>query len=185
MIYKILGAIMLLWFLIMDVGHANATDFGPFNGKIVEADTKEPIEGVVVLVEWHKKQLLADASIYLDAQETVTEKDGKFYLPGIWIFNPFHRYTVYSIITIFKSGYEAERWAFSKWEEINPKVEGILKVEDKGPVIMLKKLTMEEREKWRTPDWSGIPCEKIKSLLQEINKQNKLLGLGEEGCIGR
>lgn len=178
--------LFLLGYLFMiSINLAHATDFGPFSGKIVDADTKAPIEGVVVLVEWHKKQLLADASIYLDAQETVTDKDGNLYLPGIWVFNPFHRYTVYSIITIFKSGYEAERWAFSKWEEINPKVEDILKVEDKGPVIMLKKLTMEERRK-NIPGEPIVPDNSYHSvkykwilLRLEINKERKMLGFEE------
>lgn len=179
MIYKTLGTIILLWLFIMNNGLAFATDFGPFSGKIVDADTKAPIEGVVVLVEWNKKQLLADASIYLDAQETVTDKEGNFYLPGIWVFNPFHRYTVYSIVTIFKSGYQAERWAFTKWEEINPKVEGVLKVEDKRPVIMLKRLPMEERRKYSGPPDppSEASFDRIRLMLKEIDKNDIQRGL--------
>lgn len=175
--------LIILMFIVCIYDSAIATDFGPFQGKTVDADTKEPIEGVVVLVEWHKKQLLADASIYLDAQETVSDKDGKFYLPGIWIFNPFHRYTVFTTIIIFKSGYEAERWAFSKWKEINPKVEGVLKVEDKRPVIMLKKLTMEERRKQGSPPDppSEASIEKVRLMLKEIDKDRIDRGLDARG----
>lgn len=52
----ILSKFILVSFFAVIVGDwAHATDFGPFQGKIVDADTKLPIEGVVVLLEWQKK----------------------------------------------------------------------------------------------------------------------------------
>lgn len=181
MIHKTLGTIILLWLFIMNNGLAFATDFGPFSGKIVDADTKEPLEGVVVLAEWHKKQLLADASIYLDAQETVTDKDGKFYLSGIWVFNPFHRYTVFTTIIIFKSGYEAiDIGAISNWSDASPRWGGIINLEDRRkPVFGLKKLTMEERRKKYEPDFSTEAARKGKMdrMLEEINKDRAEQGL--------
>lgn len=80
---------------------------------------------------------------------------------------------------IYKSGYEALETGALRDRRI-------LKNEDGKPVIMLKKLeTIEERRRHSTPGWGDIPCDKAKLLIQEINKENKFLGLGKEGCVRR
>jgi hypothetical protein len=86
---------------------ADATD-----SQVVDADTGQPIEGAVVVAHWelHRGSLGGDSLPCgaADVEEAVTDKDGKFHIPG-WgpirtscdgmrSFSP--------IFYIFKSGYE-------------------------------------------------------------------------------
>ncbi len=171
--------IMLICFVFI-IGYwervegAEFMDFGPYQGKVVDVDTKEPIEGAVVLVEWSQKHFFGGSTL-IDVQETLTDKNGEFYLPGIWVFNPWKRLVSRALMIIYKSGYQPiiRAGAFKKWKEFDPGVKRyVLEVEDGKPVMILKKLTIDERKKFSISDpTSGdIPREKKKLLLQEIDK---------------
>ena len=60
----------------------------PISGKVIDAETKQPIEGAIVLVEWTKTigYGLTRTESYKVA-ETLSDKDGKFHLPGC--YSPF------------------------------------------------------------------------------------------------
>lgn len=178
--YRIFIATLLcMLFLANNYDIAHANEFGPFRGKIVDVNTKEPIEGVVVLVEWWKVPLFG-GSIFIDAQETVTDREGNFYLPGIWVFNPIRHFGTDTMMTIFKSGYQAiSGGVFRDWKEANTKWIGVLKIEGHKPVFGLKKLTMEGRKK-QVDSFSvaGVaPKEKVLLMLREIDKDLSELGL--------
>jgi hypothetical protein len=72
-------------------------------GTVVDAETGQPIEGAVVLVEWTKTKGfgLTYTESYKVA-ETLTDKEGKFVLPGCYSssVNAPH-------VTIYKKGYVA------------------------------------------------------------------------------
>lgn len=53
---------------------------GPYRGRILDAETGEPIEGAVVAVIWDKQR--GRHQRFGDAQEVVTNAEGKFHLPG-------------------------------------------------------------------------------------------------------
>lgn len=57
---------------------------GSYKGKIVDELTNNPIEGVVVLGLWYKETatVAGTTSTFYDAKETVTDKNGKFEIPG-------------------------------------------------------------------------------------------------------
>jgi hypothetical protein len=156
---------------------AEFMDFGPYQGKVVDIDTKEPVEGAVVFVSWRQSHFFG-GSTFIDAQETLTDKNGEFHLPGIWAFNPWKRLVSDALMIIYKSGYQPIiTGAWKKWKEFDP-LSGpptrkyVLKVEDGKPVMILKKLTIEERKRASAsdPSTTDIPGEKKKLLLQEINK---------------
>jgi len=165
---------------------AEFTDFGPYQGKVIDAETKEPIEGVVVLIEWVKLHAFA-GSTFIDAQETLTDKNGEFYIPGIWVFNPWKSLTSEALMTIYKSGYQSPNTgAWKKWKVFRPKLEYVLKVEDGKPVIMLKKLTDPEERGNNIPGEPSVPDgkyhqlkKKWKLLRLEKNKELRALGLKE------
>lgn len=184
--YKILMTVLLVWLFVMNNGLSHATDFGPYKGKIIDVDTKAPIEGVVVLVEWWEIPFFGGPK-YIDAQETLTDKNGSFIIHGIRVLNPMKRIGADVIMTIFKSGYQSHEWNFQNWEEISHDVDGsILKGEDGNPLIILKQLTMEERREHSAPGEPSVTgnkyhVEKKKWVLLRLerNKERKILGLDE------
>jgi hypothetical protein len=75
----------------------------PMSGRVIDAETQQPIEGAVVLVEWTKTHGLGEhwTESYKVA-EVVSDKDGKVSLPGC--YSPFVRPPD---VTIYKKGYVA------------------------------------------------------------------------------
>ena len=166
-------------------GAATATRYdGPYEGRIIDADTGRPIEGVVVLGVWYKQYPSAAGAIskYYDATETVTDKNGEFRIKGLGLL------VMSNIIPmdfqIFKSGYEyLGLWP---WESLKKDIllRKIIKWEGNRAIIPLKKLTMGERKKRSIPDiyvgdiydekenitHSCLP-KNIKLLPNEINKE--------------
>lgn len=187
--YKILFCLIaILFFVTSKCGYG--AEFGSFRGKIVDAETKEPVEGAVVLIDWRELHFFAGSTFY-DAQETLTDKNGEFYIPGIWIFNPWNWISLHASATIYKSGYYGidVPWKslLKPWGEpiAGTRKTYVLEVKDGKPLILLKKLTIEERKRYSTPDWGDIPSEKVKLLIQEVNKERNFLGLGNVGPVRR
>lgn len=91
---------------------------GPWRGTIVDADTKQPLEGVVVLAVWNERYGSIGGYAgggYFDSEEVVTGSDGKF-----TIRRPKRSFNPFTIIqgpdfSIFKPGYG--RWHFQGDEE--------------------------------------------------------------------
>ena len=132
---------------------------GPYKGRVIDAETEHPIEGVVVLGVWSKVAVTpaGGVSSYYDAQETITDRNGEFEIPGLGLkilsnVAPMN-------VLIFKAGYGYIEKAAWKGDKV---------------IIPLKKLTMEEREKSAT--FPPLPpteaaLEKVKLMLQEVNKE--------------
>lgn len=116
---------------------------GPFEGWIVDADTKEPVEGVVVFVEWVQAHLMDSGGIYVDAAETQTDAEGYFAIPSWWSFNPLKNFLTAGLVTIFKSGYQPiaggywDRFLEIEWGA--PKGTFIWKFRRFHPIILLHK----------------------------------------------
>lgn len=58
--------------------------WGPFRGRVVDAETGKPIAGAYVMVLWVRERpaLLHLSYTFYDAQETTTSADGLFQIPG-------------------------------------------------------------------------------------------------------
>ena len=76
---------------------------GPYEGKVIDAETKQPIEGAVVHGSWFKRDLLGYGEYY-DSHEVLTDKYGEFKIPGkgLLVLSKIESMGV----TIFKAGYE-------------------------------------------------------------------------------
>src|SRR4029077_456506 len=72
---------------------------GPYKGRVIDAETKEPIVGAVVLAVWYRRApgLGVPSQGFLDAEETLTDKNGEFVIgehppasliPGTWVDGP-------------------------------------------------------------------------------------------------
>jgi hypothetical protein len=165
---------------------------GPYLGKVIDKQTREPIEGAAVVALWMKETPFVGHYMvrYHDAQETVTDQQGNFTIPGLTAisFNPLAKVREPSF-TIFKPGYTAYRRLVFK-----PQSAGIIEVFEEGDrmVYALERLkTREERMRnldgldpaprcrpQETPESSlCLPGEKFPNLLRLKNIEQKNLNL--------
>jgi hypothetical protein len=74
----------LLLVLLMAAGcRSGAEQWGPFRGRMVDAETGAPIPGAYVMVSWERDRPnpVHWTQSFYDAQETVTDADGRFEIP--------------------------------------------------------------------------------------------------------
>lgn len=82
---------------------------GPWKGKIIDIETKEPLEGAVVLAVWERayRTLAGDNTYFYEAKEVLTDKEGNFEMPAYTQINllPIISYISGPRFIIFKPGY--------------------------------------------------------------------------------
>jgi hypothetical protein len=169
-------AIVLSALLLMVAQPASAAIFrydGPYEGKVVDADSGDPIQGAVVLGVWYRihPNVAGWNSEFYDAVETLTDKNGEFHIKGL---GPLFMSNIDEMmIVIFKVRYE--HLGHSLWKSL--KVDYILKQKIKWDrnkaIIPLKKLTLEQRRNRFGDYMVTIPDEKQTLLLDEIEKEDK------------
>ena len=151
--------------------HAISVD-ETYEGKIIDANTEQPIEGVVVPVAWYTSQFSPAGSThnFYDARETVTDRNGEFSISGMGLrimsnLEPMH-------VLIFKAGYE---YLNVPWVALRKDILSKEKIKWEGSkaIIPLRRLTMEERTK--NPLSPPLPptdatLEKVSLMLKEINR---------------
>jgi len=150
---------------------------GPYSGRVIDADTGAPVEGVVVLGVWNTEQITPGGAVhnFHDARETVTDKNGEFEIPGMGL-KILSNVTPMDVL-IFKAGYEhigMGSWVSLKEDLILRKK---IKWEGKKAIIPLKKLPLDERKKKGPPTRPSIPVERMQILTKEISKERIALGL--------
>jgi hypothetical protein len=149
----------------------------PCQGRVIDAETGEPIEGAVVLGCWYTK--MGDASHYLEAKETVTDENGRFSIPplGPKSLSAIPRFEILEsmLVVIFKARYQD---IFGFWESLREDVILAKQIQWEGrkPVIALKKLSYEERLRRTAPHMSDVPKEKQPRLIKEFRREDNELG---------
>lgn len=153
---------------------------GEYSGRVIDTDTGEPIEGVVVLGVWYTEYYGAGGAVhkFYDAKETVTDKNGDFSISGQGI-EVMSNVTPMDVV-IFRAGYEnigKGPWSSFKNDKL---LKEKIKCEGRKAVIPLKKWTMEERRnRWRNiygSPYVNVPDEKQQLLLKEIEKEKSEIG---------
>lgn len=147
-----------------------------FKGKVVDAETKEPIEGAVVLAVYFDEAIspAGSSSFEIDAQETLTDANGEFEIPskkvkleGVW-WEPDCN------LLIFKPGYGV----FPKHKLSNAVGENkSWPPPDKYIVYEIPKLETREEMRSNIPVRPDIPYEKMKLLFRLINEERINVGL--------
>jgi hypothetical protein len=102
-----------------------------FKGTILDIETKQPIEGAVVVVEYMKSTWWLSphsTSSIMDVRETLTDKEGKFRIPSYTTFMQPFSSQIPTLIIIFKPGYAS----ISNWNIGEVFTKGIVK-EDEVP----------------------------------------------------
>ena len=79
-----------------------------FKGKVIDSETKQPIEGAVVVAIYYKKSMMGiveSYSVIMNVKETLTDKNGEFYIPSYTtVIQPLSWESKATFI-IFKPGY--------------------------------------------------------------------------------
>lgn len=168
----------LLWIFTTGCVQYVARCDGPYEGKVIDAETRAPIKKVVVLGVWYKEAptVAGAVSSYYDARETITDSNGVFKIPGkglkilsdVGVMN----------VLIFKAGYEYI--GLGTWEAFKEDPTFKIQWEGEKAIIPLRKLTMEERKSPPDPP-DEAPLKKVILMLREIDKNDKERGLPTRG----
>lgn len=150
---------------------------GPYQGKVVDEQTREPIEGAVVLGTWSVVHFTPAGGVhtYYDARETITDRNGEFTISGqgLRIMSSLEPMSV----MIFKSGYR--HFGSVAWNSLKIAYRDEIKWEEDMAIFPVKKMTLEERKIAGTPSRPNIPTAKMKLMTGEINKDRVERGLGK------
>ena len=149
-------------------------DDGPYEGRVIDQDTRQPILGAVVHGTWVKANFGPGGvtSTYYDSREVLTDANGDFSIPGqgVLIFSNVEE----MMFTIFKAGYKQQ--GLCPWSGmLNNKYNKDIEFYNKRAIFKLKKLSIEQRKKTGV-DLPSVPKENKKLFIIERNKEIKELG---------
>lgn len=77
------GLVAMALLAALSIACQNGPDVrGPFNGQILDADTRRPIQGAIVVVVWtHVMNYFEGGRREVDAREAVTDAQGRWVIP--------------------------------------------------------------------------------------------------------
>ncbi len=183
---------LIVYILGIAVENNSVFATGPWKGRIIDIETKEPIEGVVVLAAWQRayRTPAGDNTYFYNAKEVLTDKEGRFEIPS---YRPINLLPIISYIrepefTIFKPGYlSLSSVGFGGFFLERTKEEPLERKDIRGKtfrlapgIIELPKLkTREERLEAQSDaiPLGEVPDDKMPALLNLINAERKNLGV--------
>lgn len=142
---------------------------GPFEGRVVDAETGQPIQGAVALAVWHEVRVtpVGGQERFYDAREAVTGADGRFVIPRAV---PFYNLGVQRPrFYIFAPGYRRE-------DTIVSPPEGVA-FADPTVVRMRRLQTREDLLAASRTRPAGVPTEHMVEMTKAINRERASLGL--------
>lgn len=142
---------------------------GPYEGRVIDAETKHPLEGVVVLGVWSKiyPNVAGSTHEFYDSVEMLTDKNGEFRIAGkgLRVFSNLEEMDV----VIYKSGYEM--LGGGPWSGFKTRTGGKnIKWDCDRAIISLRHMSYEERKK-RVLTGPNIEQKRQQLLINEINKE--------------
>lgn len=175
--------ITIVAFAVLVSGCTISHEFGPYKGKVVDAETAKPIEGAVVFMRFFTEgQLSPGGPVYkfADAIEVLTDANGDFFISPhrISLFRVPHLWSRHGLVTIFKPGYGA----YPSHPQSAPFFDAGSLPENEYVTVKLPKLkTREERIDnlgyAHAFSASEMELKQYKLLLRLYNIENKKLGL--------
>jgi hypothetical protein len=170
---------------------ARADAAGPWQAQVVDAETKQPLEGIVVLAWWtrHVRSFGGYSEDYRDSQEVLTDKDGRFRIEsrGFFSLNPLVFFRGPFVAT-FKPSYGDYSWPGYKGSESWLKEERdalstaakLLQLE--GIVLEMRALSSadERREYLKRIEVRvvGVPLDRRPLMHKAIMDERRALGYG-------
>lgn len=167
---------------------------GPWKGKIIDIETKEPLDGAVILAVWERVWRTPAGGIadFYEIKEVLTNKEGKFEVPSYTTINlqPILSYVRGPHFTIFKPGYlNLSGVDFGNFFLKGAKEAPLERKDIYGKtfrlasgIIELPKLKTKEERKMAMPGPLGDDSyyKKQKLFIMLLNEENKNLGLKGE-----
>jgi hypothetical protein len=152
---------------------------GPYQGQVVDAETKAPLVGAVLVVRWLRDRVYPVHMVAENyaVRETVTDAEGRFFLDAKDVEEGAPRRTRRPEFLIFQPGY-------GKYPgmQVSPKgfTGGIF--ERPGVVVELPRLVdREERRKhlwsFAPHSYSDKPFRDLPELMHRINTERSAIGL--------
>ena len=167
-----------------------------FRGKVIDTETKEPIEGAVVVVVY-EKHVYGPSGGYtsvIKVKETLTDRKGEFFFPSYTTgIHPFSREEEAGFI-IYKPGYgnfpnfQVSPPTFVDWDKFFSEDYGTKKVARKrsksatvtfGVVELPQLKTRKERLRAIPGGPTDFGSKELPLLYKAMNEENKRFGLGE------
>lgn len=152
---------------------------GPYRGKVLDAETKAPLVGAVVLAIWYREAAVfgghGPAEDYHDALEVLTDAQGEFTVPAKRHFTLIGK-ILEPKFTVYYPGHAP--WPSQHAEPHGKEV--IAARERRYFLFELPKLrTRDERFQHATiPAYAiGVPDTKVPHLIRLVNRELKALGL--------
>jgi hypothetical protein len=162
---------------------------GPWKAQVVDAETKRPLEGVVVLAWWTRsvRSFGGPSEEYRDSEEVLTDKDGRFTIAprSFWSLNPLVFFRG-PFVAMFKPGYggfrwpgyeRSEAWPTEKRESLQTAAQ-LLQLE--GIVLEMPRLrTAEQRNEYLNAvdvQALAVPLDKQPLTRQAIAEERRSLG---------
>lgn len=186
-----IGAILMI--LVSWIASAEAA--GPWKAQIADADTGQPLEGVVVLAIWTARSpgLIHPQDEFHDVDELISDAQGRIVIPERSTSIPLRPLTTVMgpRILMFRAGYGL--WTFQEVEKNRAQLQDAYfqrqavhreweKFASEGVVIVLRPLrTLEERrQSIYQQTWTSVPRERIPKFLDALSTERVRLGLGPE-----
>ncbi len=174
---KVIITVVLAALLIAMSACTITNKYGPYYGRVVDKETKQPIEGAAVLFVFYTASFSVGGPVYhyADAIETTTDRNGEFRLAAhrIVATGILQRWDEYENVTIFKPGYGCY--------PTHPDVEAL------GPGFPTRQLVTIELPRLKTREdrlasthcapSSDVSYHKAKRFIDLVNSENITLGL--------
>ena len=159
--------------------------WGPFEGRVVDADTGEGIAGAAVIVHWMKAMSIFNPAIFVeghdefdDARWAVADKDGHFVVPRRDA--PWFRFgTTKAYLTCVAPGYLP--YEFSPASDPSAQAARLREGQITVRMHRIPQMTREERlsrlAELSASNLSSVPHQKLVDMARAVNAKRGSLGL--------
>ena len=157
-----------------------------YRGRVVDAETRQPLAGAVVLAVWYQETPVAPhgpAKDYHDALELLTDANGEFAVPERTHFTPIGKILAPEFV-VYSPGY-ASFPGLGAWPQDSREVDAAYaKREFNFKLTRLKR--REERLRRQYPfGLLKVPDAKMPNLIRLVNDEGHALGLPPIRSLGR
>jgi hypothetical protein len=149
---------------------------GPYRGRVIDAKSKQPIAGTIVVAAWYREidALVQSNTVFYDAIEVVADGQGNFIVDAPNIERRAPSNTQFPVFTIFKPGYRFFQGYFASIDDLfDLKNKSLLGVVELQPVVHLTK--SEQLQAFPSGPPHGVPNVKVPAFLRAWDSERTRL----------